>query len=48
MTKVKFICRHCGNKFTAEIFEKGEAEQKRVPRSPVQCPQCKSTAIERS
>ena len=30
-----FRCLNCGNKFEAEIFEKGEAESKRLPSGPV-------------
>jgi DNA-directed RNA polymerase subunit RPC12/RpoP len=45
--KVSFICRQCGEKFTAKIVEKGEAEEKRLRTSPVRCPRCQSTSIER-
>ena len=47
MTVVRFICKNCGERFTAQVFEKGEAEEKRVATSPVQCPKCGSTAVER-
>jgi hypothetical protein len=43
----RFICKNCGESFKAQIFEKGEAKEKRVPASPVQCPKWRSTAIER-
>ena len=46
MKKVKLICRKCGHKFTYEILEEGEAEEKRLNTSPVRCPQCRSTEIE--
>jgi len=46
MTTVRFICKNFGESFTAQVFEKGEAEEKRVPTSPVQCLKCRSTAIE--
>jgi transposase-like protein len=48
MIQVRFVCRNCGYQFVAKIFEKGEAEEKRVPTSSVRCPQCKSTAVERN
>ena len=47
MITVRFICNNCGESFSAQIFEKGEAEEKRVPTSPVRCPRCGSTAVER-
>lgn len=46
MTKVRFVCRKCGHRFTAEVCEKGEAEERHVPSGPVRCPQCRSTAVE--
>lgn len=48
MIKVRFICRNCGHSFTAEIFEKGEAEEKRASTGPVRCEHCNSTALERN
>ena len=47
MITVRFICKNCGEKFTTQIYEKGEAEEKRVPTSPVRCPNCRNTAVER-
>jgi hypothetical protein len=47
MITVRFICKNCGEGFTAPVFERGEAEAKRMPSSPVRCPKCNSTAIER-
>ena len=44
MVAVRFICKNCGERFTAQVFEKGEAEEKRLTTSPVQCPRCRSTA----
>ncbi len=41
-----FRCLNCGNKFEAEIFEKGEAESKRLPSGPVHCPACNRTDVE--
>jgi len=38
MIKRKFICRHCGNRFVAEVLEPGEAEEKRIRPVPVRCP----------
>jgi transposase-like protein len=47
MITMRFICKNCGETFTVQIFEKGEAEEKRMAASPVHCPKCRSTAIER-
>jgi len=30
MITVQFFCRNCGEKFKTQVFEKGEAEEKRV------------------
>jgi hypothetical protein len=35
MITVRFVCKNCGERFTAQIFEKGKAEEKRVPTSLV-------------
>lgn len=40
MKKAKFKCKKCRNTFVIEIFESGEAEATRRPRSPVCCPEC--------
>lgn len=40
MKKAKFKCKRCGNTFVTEIFEPGEAEEKRKPTAPVRCPEC--------
>lgn len=40
MVRKKFICKRCGFKFEEEVFEKGEAEEKRLPRCSVVCPKC--------
>lgn len=47
MTKVRFICRTCGHTFVAEIFEDGEAEEKRLRGGPVRCPKCRNTSVEK-
>jgi len=47
MITIRFICKNCGEKFSAKVFEKGEAQEKRLPTSPVHCPKCRSTAVER-
>lgn len=47
MITVRYICKNCGESFTTQIFEKGEAEEKRVLTSPVRCPRCRSTDVER-
>jgi hypothetical protein len=41
MKKVKFKCKRCRNTFIVEIFEPGEAEEKRRPVAPVCCPECR-------
>jgi DNA-directed RNA polymerase subunit RPC12/RpoP len=48
MRKVRFICRKCGNKFEALIFEPGESEEKKIPSGPVKCPKCNNTLVERN
>ena len=48
MIEVTFIFRNCGRKFEARIFEKGEAEEKRIPGSPVRCPNCNSPTVKRN
>jgi predicted Zn-ribbon and HTH transcriptional regulator len=48
MTEVRFVCRKCGHRFVARVFEKGEAEEKRLPVGPARCPRCSSYAVERA
>jgi DNA-directed RNA polymerase subunit RPC12/RpoP len=45
MITVRFVCKNCGERFTTQIFEKGEAEEKRVPTGPTRCPKCGSTDV---
>lgn len=45
MIKVKFICKNCGYRFIAEIFEPGEKEEKKMPSGPVRCPKCRDTSV---
>jgi len=40
MIKKQMICRRCGKRFTAEVLEPGEAEEKRVTSRAVTCPEC--------
>jgi len=47
MVKRQFICKNCGHKFTAEVFEKGEAEEKGLKAALLRCPKCNSTSVER-
>jgi rubredoxin len=45
---VRFRCNNCGHRFEAEVLDKNEqeeAQRKRRPTSPVQCPECKRTDI---
>jgi len=46
MVRKKFLCRRCGRAFVKEVFEEGEAEEKRLRASPVKCPHCGSYEIE--
>jgi transposase-like protein len=46
MTKRRFRCRHCGNKFEVEVFEPGEAARKNLPVDRVTCPECGSADLE--
>lgn len=48
MRDQKFICRKCGCKFAVKIYEEGEVEEKKVQGSPVICPRCHSSDIERN
>lgn len=47
MVKATYFCRRCGQKFTNNIFEEGEAEKKAIPAGPVQCKECGSGDLER-
>ena len=40
MEKRQFICKRCGKRFVVEVFEEGEAKEKRLQVSPVRCPEC--------
>jgi DNA-directed RNA polymerase subunit RPC12/RpoP len=40
MVKRKFVCKKCHREFVVEVYEEGEAEEKRLPSSPVRCPNC--------
>jgi len=46
MVKRRFRCLRCGCKFEKEVFEPGEAEDKKLGSGPVTCPECKSTQTE--
>jgi len=45
--KQRFICKNCGEVFTEEILELGEAEEKRIRPIPVKCPKCGSANVKR-
>ena len=45
MIKKRYRCLNCGHTFEAEVFEKGEAEAKRVPVGQVHCPHCNRTDL---
>ena len=45
MKKQRFICQNCREVFTVEIFEPGEAEEKRIRPVPVKCPKCGSMSV---
>jgi DNA-directed RNA polymerase subunit RPC12/RpoP len=40
MKKRKFVCKKCRREFVVEVYEEGEAEEKRIHGSPVRCPYC--------
>ena len=40
MVKRKYICTKCGHKFVAEVYEREEVEEKRIPTRPLSCPKC--------
>jgi len=44
---VGFVCTRCGLRFETQVFDKGEAESKRIRGSPVRCPECGSIKVER-
>lgn len=48
---VGFRCRACDNGFVIELLTRSEVEErqrKRLPLSPVRCPQCGSDRVERT
>jgi len=40
MIKRRFACTQCRREFIVEVFEEGEAQEKRIPTFPVRCPYC--------
>lgn len=46
MRRRRFICRQCGCKFEVNVFEEGEAEERRRPSGPVRCEKCRSDDVE--
>ena len=46
MVRKRFRCLNCGHRFEAEVFEKGEADGRRLPSGPVHCPSCNRTDVE--
>ena len=47
MKKQRFVCKNCGCRFVVEVLEEGEAEERRLPASPVRCRECGSTSLVR-
>lgn len=45
MKTERFQCLNCGHKFEEEVFEKGEAEAKKVRAYPIHCPKCNRTDV---
>lgn len=41
MVNRRFICTRCGHRFEVQVFEPGEAQEKRLPAYPIQCPECR-------
>lgn len=48
MIRVRFICKRCGHKFETDVFEPGEAKEKRLPSSPIRCPKCRGEVDKRA
>lgn len=46
MVTKRYRCLNCGHRFAAEVFEKGEAEARRLPSGPIHCPGCNRTDVE--
>ena len=46
MVTKRYRCLNCGHRFEAEVFEKGEAEAKRLPVGDLHCPKCNRTDVE--
>jgi len=46
MVTKRLRCLNRGRRFEAQVFEKGEAEAKRLPSGPVHCPGCNRTDVE--
>ena len=47
MKKVRYICKNCGLRFEAEIYETQEAEEKGIRIGPVRCLKCGSNKVEK-
>jgi DNA-directed RNA polymerase subunit RPC12/RpoP len=45
MVKRKYVCKKCGRTFVVQVFEKGEAEEKKLRGSPVRCLHCGSQDV---
>lgn len=46
MIKRRFVRRSCGHSFAIEVFEKGEAEEKKKPSWPVRCEKCSGPVVQ--
>lgn len=47
---VRYRCLNCGNRFIVEVLteeEREEARRKNTPTSPITCPECHRTDVDR-
>lgn len=47
MVVVELKCQSCGNKFETQVLDRENPREQRQLGSPVRCPKCRSSFIER-
>lgn len=47
MQKKKYICRKCEHKFEKEVISREEALERKINLTPVRCPNCGATDVEK-
>lgn len=47
MVVAELKCQMCGHHFERKIIDEDEPRETRLPASPVRCPKCNSTFIEK-